>query len=251
MVGAPVQAHSVLRCDRLVIERRGSLMSVAYVARYQRLGPILMIVGGVAIPVGSLWVMAGRPLAASGFVYAAFNPLIFVALIGLGGAQLGRGWKNGWVALSIDRDGISFGAQGHVRISWDDISALVLFARRTDFVRGTVKCVGVRLHPCATKSPEAYAADLKQVRSRPDLTFAERARLDKMALSLEMAVSVHAEARGWGFTRSRIKDAIHTYAPGVPVVECDSSEYYQLVGWRADQEELRQIVENAELRHWR
>jgi hypothetical protein len=230
---------------------------VTYVARFQRLGPVLMIVLGIAIPIGVVWVLRGRNTGASGFVYALFGLLAFLALTGLGLARLGRGKRNGWIALSIDNDGISFGPRsgGPVRFSWDDVSAFVVFSRRTDFLRGVVKCIGVRLHPCAPDSPESYLAELRRTRSRPDLTDEERARLGAIPdrppeLDLEMAVSFHIEARGWGFTRARLKEAVRAHAPAVPIAEYPADRYWSLVGWRADRERLQQVRENAELRGW-
>jgi hypothetical protein len=137
------------------------------------------------------------------------------------------------------------------------VSAVVLFSRRTEFVHGAVKCVGVRLHPGAPESPERHIAELKRARSREDLTDEERAQLGRLPsrppeLDMEMmAVSFHAEARSWRFTGARIKEAVRAQAPGVPVVERHADRYYALVGWRADREKVRRVTESAELRRWR
>lgn len=41
---------------------------------------------------------------------------------------------------------------------------------------------------------------------------------------------------------------MQAHAPGVPVISFTADHYYDLVGWRADQEKLRQIRKDAELR---
>ncbi len=227
---------------------------MTYVARFHRVGPLLMIASGVAAPAAILWATAHRrpahPLA-----YVVYGFVAFAVLTGLGVARLSRGIRNRWIALSVDRDAITFGSPSGkpTRLAWDEVSALVLFSRRTEFIQGTVRCVGVRLHPCAAESPESHLAELRRARSRAGLTDEERALLAGLpdgppGFDKEMAVSVHVEAHGWGYTRARLREAVRAYAPGVPVVERQAGSYYGLVGWRADREKVREITENAELR---
>ncbi|MEV0402082.1 hypothetical protein [Actinoallomurus sp. NPDC050550] len=233
--------------------------SAPYVVRFRRLRPVLMIAVGVlglAISVRMIAgvVRAGQPnrvptrlgLAAASVVLAA-----------VGGARLARGRRTGWIAFAVDADGIFLVASpdGARRFGWDEVSALVLFSRRTEFVEGTVRCVGVRLHPMAPGSPERHLAELTEAVSRHDLPLDVWERLRRLdrgpsEAGLELAVSFHAEARGWRYRTASLTEATRIHAPGVPVVREPSERYYDLVGWRADQEELRQALEDAELRHW-
>jgi hypothetical protein len=228
---------------------------VIYVARFQRTGAVALTAAGVASLAAVVWTLVSFRGNASAFPYAVAALAAFVALTGVGVTRLVRGTKNEWTALRIDHDGITFGAPFR-RFDWDEINALVLFSRRTEFARGTVRCVGVRLHPYATDSPESHVAALRRTRSRSDLTEAERARLADLpegppGLDLELAVSFHTEARGWGFTRDLLKTAVRAHAPGVPVAERPAEDHRLLIGWRADREVVRRTAEEADLRHWR
>jgi hypothetical protein len=64
---------------------------------------------------------------------------------------------------------------------------------------------------------------------------------------MEAAVSFHAEARDWGFSESRLREAMLAHAPDVAVLSFTADSYYDLVAWRADQEKLREILGEAEL----
>jgi hypothetical protein len=177
---------------------------------------------------------------------------------GLGAGRLARGRHTGRVAFAVDADGIllvTWPDGAPRRFGWDEVSALVLFSRRTEFVHGTVRCVGIRLHPTAPGSPERHRAELEEAVSRHDLPLDVWERLRRLdrgpsGAGLELAVSVHAEARGWRYDGARVKETMRLHAPGVPVVREPSERYYDLVGWRAAQEELRRALEDAELRHW-
>ncbi|MBC6458822.1 hypothetical protein [Actinomadura sp. HBU206391] len=123
------------------------------------------------------------------------------------------------------------------------MSALVLFARRGEFIRGTVRCVGVRLHPSAPDSPERYLSDLALTLDRSDLSGRQRAELNELRrFDLEAAVSFHTEARGWWRRPSRLRAAMRAHAPGVPVIRAHYDGYYDLVGWRAGRERLRELA---------
>jgi hypothetical protein len=239
---------------------RGERVPPTYVARFQRMGPAVMVLAGTALVAGSLTGMSdavhrghhGR--APQLFAVA----IVSVAMIGAGVTRLLRGRSSGWIAFAVDTEGVHFGAQRHEeprRFAWDEVSALVIFSRRTEFARGTVRCLGVRLHPAAPGSPENHLAELGRALRRTDLELHEWKRLRALNAGpsehqIEVAVSFHIEARGWGYTRSRLKDAMLAHAPGVPVITATADGYYDLVGWRADQDELREVLENADLRHW-
>jgi hypothetical protein len=180
-----------------------------------------------------------------------------ILLAAVGAVRLARARRAGGVALAIEADGVFLDASpdGARRFSWDEVSALVLFSRRTELVHGTVRCVGVRLHPMAPGSPERHLAELAEAMSRLDLPLDAWERLSRLDRSpsrdrLELAVSFHAEARGWGYHRARLEEAMRAHAPGVPVVRAPSERYYDLVGWRAGQQELGRILEDVALRDW-
>jgi len=205
-----------------------------YVARYRRWAIALMILAGPGLPAGA------AALAAAGMVTRHHGVVLGLALtipglatMGLGAARLLRAWGSGWIALTVDAEGIGFGAQGNERprrYAWDEISALVLFSRRTEFVRGTVRCVGVRLHPCAADSPERR---LREVERSP-LTPREREELNRLRdIDMEAAVSHHVEVRGWRRRSADLRRAMRAHAPGVPILERSSADYYDLVAWRA------------------
>jgi hypothetical protein len=234
--------------------------STSYVARFQRVSPVALTLAGAALLAGSPVGIAdalhrGRPARVPELFAVA---IVSVAMIGVGVGRLVRGRGSGWIAFAIDADGVYFGAQRQEeprRFAWDEVSALVIFSRRTEFARGTVRCLGVRLHPAAPGSPENHLAELGRALRRTDLELHEWERLRALNAGpserqIEAAVSFHIEARGWGYTRSHLKDAMLAHAPGVPVITATADGYYDLVGWRADQDELREVLENAELRHW-
>ncbi len=178
-----------------------------YVARFPRLQPALMIAFGVLLPARVFWA-ALTDRSAANLVYALLGLLVLGTLPWLGLTRLRQGAKNGWVALSAGPDGVSFAREsgGPVHFRWEEIDAFVLFSRRTGSARGVVRCVGVRLRPAdsevAGEPPRAAGT----------------------------AVDFHTEARGWGFTRTRLKEAVHTYAPDVRVAEHPSTDYESLVG---------------------
>ncbi|MDN3356265.1 hypothetical protein [Actinomadura sp. DC4] len=229
-----------------------------YIARFSRVRPVVMILGGVAVLVVSSAGVArggrlGRlpPLAA--LVFAG----VVVAV--LGAVRLVRARRRGWTALAVDSAGVRFAAtvpDGEPRrFAWDEVSALVLFSRRTEFLHGTVKCVGVRIHPAAAGSPERHLALLEQTLSQVDLELHVWERLRELdggpaRSRLETAVAFHTEVRGWRFRRSRLEEAAWAHGPGVPVVAFTSGSYHDLVGWRADQRRLREILDDARLRRW-
>jgi hypothetical protein len=230
-----------------------------YVVRFRRLQPILTVVVAAVVfglSVRSMQgaVRVGHPDRVPPRLGLAVASVVMAAL---GAGRLARGRRTGWIAFAIDADGIFLVAspEGARRFTWDEVSALVLFSRRTEFVQGTVRCVGVRLHPMAPSSPERHLAELEEAVSRHDLPLDVWERLRRLerrpsGAGLELAVSFHAEARGWGYRTSSLAEAMRAHAPGVPVVRKPSEHYYDLVGWRADQEALRRALEDAELRHW-
>ena len=176
------------------------------------------------------------------------------ALIGIGAGRIMMGHRKGWVAFTIDDNGIYFAKtqpEGEASFfAWDQVSAIVLFSRRTEFLRGAVSCIGVRLHPVATDSPEQHLARLAQESSRPDLELHVWEQLRELnagpsGSELEYAVSCHTEARSWGCRSSPLKHAIRIHAPGVPVIRFSAHHYYDLVGWRADQDRLRNLLDDA------
>ncbi|GAB3969877.1 hypothetical protein GCM10029978_042110 [Actinoallomurus acanthiterrae] len=230
-----------------------------YVVRYRRLPPSLtIVVAAVVCGLSVLWIRGAVRAAQPDRVPPPLGLAVAsVVLAAVGGARLARGRRTGWIAFAVDADGIFLVASpdGARRFGWDEVSALVLFSRRTEFVEGTVRCVGVRLHPMAPGSPERHLAELEEAVSRHDLPLDVWERLRRLdrgpsEAGLELAVSFHAEARGWQYRTSSLTEAMRVHAPGVPVVREPSERYYDLVGWRADQEELRQALEDAELRHW-
>jgi hypothetical protein len=238
----------------------GEPASPSYVARFQRVGPAALTLAGAALLAGSPVGIAdalhrGHPARVPELFAVA---IVSVAMIGVGVGRLVRGRSSGWIAFAIDADGVYFGAQRHEeprRFTWDEVSAFVIFSRRTEFARGAVRCLGVRVHPAAAGSPESYLAELSRALDRPELELHEWERLRALGARLsgnriEAAVSFHIEARGWGYTRSRLKEAMLAHAPGVPIISAPADSYYDLVGWRADQARLREVLENAELRHW-
>jgi hypothetical protein len=230
-----------------------------YVVRYWRLPPILLIAAALLVFVMGLRWMAGA--VRDGHPDRVPPPMALavasIVAAAVGARRLVRGRSTGRVAFAVDADGIFLVASpdGPRRFGWDEVSALVLFSRRTEFVQGTVRCVGVRLHPTAPGSPERHLAELKEAVSRHDLPLDVWERLRRLDRGpsgdeLELAVSFHAEVRGWRYDPFRLTEAMRAHAPGVPVVREPSERYYDLVGWRAAQEELRRILEDAELRHW-
>jgi hypothetical protein len=107
--------------------------------------------------------------------------------------------------------------------------------------------------------PAAYAARFRRIRpalmiaagGAVPVTSAEQIReLDAgpSPARLETAVSAHTEVRGWACHHHRLRTAVRAHAPGVPVLGFTADSHYDLAGWRADQERLRAIVEDAELR---
>ncbi len=223
-----------------------------YVARFRRIRPALRIATGGAVLVTS----SARGRLAP-FPLTALAMTAAIALIGAGVMRLTRGHRRGWVALTVDSDGIYFAAtppDGEARrFTWDEVSALVLFSRRTELLQGAIDCVGVRLHPTADGSPEHHLARLERTLSQVDLELHVWEQLRELDAGpspsqLETAVSAHTEVRGWAC--HRLREAVRAHAPGVPVLEFAADSYYDLVGWRADQERLRAIVEDAELRRW-
>jgi hypothetical protein len=205
-----------------------------YVARYRRWVIAVMLLAGPGLPAGAeVLVRAGTLTRHQGVVLGLALTIPGLATMGFGFARLLRAWGSGWIALTVDAEGIGFGAQGRERprrFAWDEISALVLFSRRTEFVHGTVRCVGVRLHPCAPDSPERR---LRAVERSP-LTPREREELNRLRdVDLEAAVSHHVEVRGWRRRPADLRRAMRAHAPGVPILERTSADYYDLVAWRA------------------
>jgi hypothetical protein len=234
-------------------------VAAPYIARYRRLPPLLMIAAGaVAAGTSVRWIAeavhGGQPGRVPPPLVLAVASILLAAA---GAVRLARARRTGGAALAIGVDGIFLDTSpdGARRFTWDEVSALVLFSRRTELVHGTVRCVGVRLHPMAPGSPERHLAEVSAALSRLDLpldAWERLSRLDRRPSGdrLELAVSFHAEARGWGYHGARLEAAMRAHAPGVPVVREPSGRYYDLVGWRADQEELRRILEDVELRDW-
>jgi hypothetical protein len=227
----------------------------AYVARFQRTAAVLLIAAGFGLVAGC-WTLAQAGLfhGHRAVALGLFTLILAPITIGIGATRLIRGLTSDWVALAVDVNGIYFGAQAREEprwFSWDEVSALVLFARRSEFVQGTVRCVGVRLHPCAPDSPETYLRDLARTRARSDLPARERAELDELRdFALEAAVSFHTEARGWWRRPSRLRAAMRAHVPGVPIIEARSESYYELVGWRAGRDRLREPAKSTETSPW-
>jgi hypothetical protein len=232
-----------------------------YIARFSRVWPVLMILGGVAVlvvsSIGVARAAQGRRLGHVPPPAVLFFAGVVVAV--LGAVRLVRARRKGWTALAVDSAGIYFATtapEGEPRrFAWDEVSTLVLFSRRTEFLHGTVECIGVRIHPAAAGSPERHLALLEQTLSQVDLELHVWDRLRKLdggptQSQLETAVSFHTEARGWRFHSSRLKEATQGHAPGVPVIGFTADSYYDLVGWRADQEKLREILDDTQLRRW-
>lgn len=232
-----------------------------YAARFSHVLPISMVLGGMAIFAVSAIAVA-RAAQGGRLGHVPAPAVLFVASVVvavLGAVRLVRASRKGWTALLIDSAGISFATtvpDGEPRrFSWDEVRTLVLFARRTEFLHGTVECIGVCLRPTATDSPERHLALLDRTLSQVDLELHVWEQLRKLdsgptESQLETAVSFHTEARGWRFRSSRLKEATRAYAAGVPVMEFTADSYYDLVGWRADQDKLREILNDAELRRW-
>lgn len=231
---------------------------VVFVAQLQHVGSILLITIGLLLPPITLWLIindASNSIQGAGYLSTTILSPIFI-LTGIG--RLVRGKRSDWAALAIDSSGIYFGAQPGLdpaRFSWDEVSALLMFKRRTDFIQGSISCIGVRVHPCSRDSPESFLRELQRQRARADLSEHEHQQLNRLAAELsdfdpEIAVSFHTEARGWGYTRPRLREAMRTHAPGVPVIELSSDAYFDLVGWRDSRERLQRIVEDTELDKW-
>ncbi|GAA0352066.1 hypothetical protein NE235_32555 [Actinoallomurus spadix] len=230
-----------------------------YVVRFRRLPPVLMVVTGALLCGKAIrWIAdalhGGHPDRVPPPLALAVASVLLTAA---GAVRLARARRFNGVAFAVDAYGITLAASrdGARRFVWDEVSALVLFSRRTEFVQGTVRCVGLRLHPTAPGSPERHLAELDEAVSRHDLPLDAWDRLRRLdrrpsGEELVLAVSVHAEARGWRYHPARLARAMRAHAPGVPVAREPSERYYDLVGWRADQEELRRILEDAELRPW-
>ncbi|GAA4610411.1 hypothetical protein GCM10023195_42710 [Actinoallomurus liliacearum] len=237
-----------------------------YVERFRRFGPIASVAaGGVAIVLSSLWlVQAARGAHLDDGPPALALLCTALGMVGFGTVRLARGHSKGRVAFSIDADGVYFAdcvypgsePDGQARrIPWDEINALILFSRRTEFLRGAVECVGVRLNSSVAGSPEDHFARLKQILAKPDMelhVWEQLRELDRDLPEARMktAVSFHTEVHGWSYRHSSVLEAVRAHAPGVPVISFPADDYYHLVGWRADQEKLWQILQDAELRRW-
>ncbi|MCO5973284.1 hypothetical protein [Actinoallomurus soli] len=246
-------------------ERRGAAPP-PYIERFGRLGPTVSIaVGGVAIVSASIWLVLAAHSARLGDGPPALALLLAgIGMVGFGLMRFARGRSKHWIAFAIDANGVYFAHCVHPgsepdglarRIPWDEINALILFSRRTEFLRGTVECVGVRLNPSVAGSPEDHFARLRQILSRPDIELHVWEQLreldgDLPEARMKTAVSLHTEVRGWSYRRSRVMEAVRAHAPGVPVIGFTADDYYHLVGWRAGQEKLRELLQDAELRRW-
>jgi hypothetical protein len=210
----------------------------SYVARFPRTVVVLMLLAGPA-SVAVVWTLVdiGALTHHQGAVLGFVVAIPALVMMGIGIGRLVRGLSSDWVALAIDAEGIYFGAQPREeprRFSWDEISALVFFARRTEFIQGTVKCVGVRLHPCTADSPERYLQDMDRLLGGSDLSPREREELNRLRdFDMENAVSFHIEVRGWRRRPAQLRKAMRTHAPGVPIIRRRSADYHDLVGWRA------------------
>jgi hypothetical protein len=220
-------------------------MGTPYVARFRRWVIALMILAGPGLPAGAgALVWAGVLTRHQGGVLGLLLTIPALVIAGFGVARLVRAWSSGWAALTIDAEGIGFGTQANERprrFAWDEISALVLFSRRTEFVRGTVRCVGIRLHPAASGSPEHYLRSLERALAGSTLSPREREELNRFRdVDLEAAVSFHIEARGWRRRPARLRKAMRTHAPGVPILQRTSADYHDLVGWRAGRDLVEQ-----------
>ncbi|KAB2345936.1 hypothetical protein [Actinomadura rudentiformis] len=233
---------------------------MAYAAKFGRTHPTLLIGFSLAPP---LWLLllaidphdhGGQFVVALLLLFSATPALIVMAIVYIRRARRSAGY-----ALRVDADGVYFGAHEEAEprlFTWDEVSALVLFTRRTLVLRGIVRCVGLRLHPYSQDSPERHLADLREAQQREDLEEAERADIQRLIdqLSqgqLEMAVSCHAEARGWRYRSDALRRSFETHAPGVPVAVYSDKAYWDLVGWRAGRDKLAGILETVELRKWR
>ena len=222
----------------------------SYVARFPRTLVVALLLSGPAL-VAVIWALAElRVLTRHQGVVLGFLVVIpALVTMGIGIGRLVRGLTSGWVALAIDAEGIYFGAQPREeprRFSWDEISALVVFTRRTEFVQGTVKCVGVRLHP-STACPERYLQDVDRLLGGSDLSPREREELNRLRdFDKENAVSFHTEVRGWRRRPAQLGKAMRTHAPGVPIIRRTSADYHDLVGWRAG----RHLTERATSTTW-
>jgi hypothetical protein len=222
-----------------------------YVARFRRTVVGALLLSGPA-SVAVVWALAELRVLTrhQGAVLGFLVVIPALVTMGIGIGRLVRGLTSEWVALAIDTEGIYFGAQPREeprRFSWDEISALVFFARRTEFVQGTVKCVGVRLHPCTAGSPERYLHDVDRLLGGSDLSPREREELNRLRdFDKEIAVSFHTEVRGWRRRPAQLRKAMRTHAPGVPIIRRTSADYHDLVGWRAG----RHLTERATSTTW-
>ncbi|MFG2000220.1 hypothetical protein ACGFNU_13815 [Spirillospora sp. NPDC048911] len=228
-----------------------------YVARFQRSHAVLLILFGLAPLFWLLFLVMderdhGGQFVVSLFLLVSMTPtLIIMAII-----HVRRSRKSGGIALRVDEAGVYFGANGDSGprfCPWDQVSAVVLFARRTFILQGMVRCVGLRLHPYSPESPERYLEKLYRALERQDLEDSERADvrrlIDKLAHGqLEMAVSWHVEARGWQYWADGLRSALTAHAPGVPVAVFSEGSHWDLVGWQLGREKLAEILETAELR---
>jgi hypothetical protein len=218
-----------------------------YVARFRRTLVALLLLSGPA-SVAAVWALADVGVVShhQGVVLGLLVTLPALVMTGIGIGRLVRGLSSEWVALAIDAEGIYFGAQPREeprRFSWDEISALVFFARRTEFVQGTVKCVGVRLHPCTAGSPERYLQDMDRLLAGSELSPREREELNRLRdFDRENAVSFHIEVRGWRRRPAQLRKAMRTHAPGVPIIRRRSADYHDLVGWRAGWELTERVA---------
>jgi hypothetical protein len=229
----------------------GSAEHPSYVARFRRTLVVAMLLSGPA-SVAVIWALADLRVLThhQGVVLGLLVTIPALATMGIGVGRLVRGLSSDWVALAIDAEGIYFGAQPREeprRFSWDEISALVFFARRSEFVQGTVKCVGVRLHPCTAGSPERYLQDVDRLLAGSDLSPREREELNRSRdFDKENAVSFHIEVRGWRRRPAQLRRAMRTHAPGVPIIRRRSVDYHDLVAWRAG----RDLTERATPTMW-
>lgn len=233
---------------------------MGYVAKFGRTHPIVLIASSLVPPLWLLFLAIDPHDHGGQFVVPLL--LLFSAtptLIVMANIYIGRARRSAGHALRVDADGVYFGAHrefGPRLFPWDEVSALVLFTRRTLVLRGIVRCIGLRLHPYSPDSPERYLADLHEALGGEGLEEAERADIRRLIdqLSqgqLEMAVSCHVEARGWRYRSDELLHAFETHAPGVPVAVYSDKAYWDLVGWSAGRDKLAEILESVELRKWR
>jgi hypothetical protein len=136
--------------------------------------------------------------------------------------------------FAVGPDGIFFGPDGQegpVNVGWSQVCAVELFRERVRAGRSgsTYRCVGVRTPGTRQVSRASSGAAAQPLPARSQEYLLRAGRPDLIPGADGTVRLAYRRMRGWRVSRAGLSQAVHRYAPGVPVV--DSPAWPPALSW--------------------